>query len=181
MRRPREVGRAHAPGFHRRATTIENISRIRSWLKHSSNSGEHSCTGTNNTGRVDERGVLNSGAGPGPTSKSLCHHPACAGSNLKVTIASSRGGRIQLEIHYRIILRGLDPGSGARDRDPSRDAGSESGTRDPGSGIRRPGSRIRDPGVPMGCRWGADEAFPRGGAGPYPGVPSMRQNDIEHQ
>ena len=31
--------------------------------------------------------VLNSGSGPGPTSKSLSHHPAGAGSNLKVTIA----------------------------------------------------------------------------------------------
>ena len=28
-------------------------------------------------------------------------------------------------------------------------------------------------GVPMGYRWGADEAFPRDGAGPYSGVPSM--------
>ena len=31
--------------------------------------------------------VLNNGAGPGPTSKSLSHHPAGAVSNLKVTIA----------------------------------------------------------------------------------------------
>ena len=36
-------------------------------------------------------------------------------------------------------------------------------------------------GVPMGCRWDTDEAFPRGGAGPYSVVPSMCHDDIEHQ
>ena len=52
---------------------------------------------------VDDSGVLNSGAGPGPTSKSLSHHPAGAGSNLKVTIASTLTHRV-LEVCFADVF-----------------------------------------------------------------------------